>query len=161
VEYWNSYIEAARKAGYRMLAWNVWDKGVVGSIGLQKAMFPIRHEWVFVFGTEPFAINRTWEKKECNINAKKMRNKVRQKDGTTRFSTVGDTSNPLKAMESVLPVMVELGSIRHEHPATFPVGLPLEYIRAMSHTGDTVIEPFAGSGRSRNRSGKGTARPAA
>ena len=146
VEYWNSYIEAARKAGYKMLAWNVWDKGVVGSIGLQKAMFPIRHEWVFVFGTEPFAINRTWEKKECNINAKKMRNKVRQKDGTTRFSTVGDTSNPLKAMESVLPVMVELGSIRHEHPATFPVGLPLEYIRAMSNQGDTVIEPFAGSG---------------
>ena len=146
VEYWNSYIEAARQAGYKMLAWNVWDKGVVGSIGLQKAMFPIRHEWLFVFGTEPFAINRTWEKKECNINAKKIRNKVRQKDGTTRFSTVGDTSNPLKAMESVLPVMVELGSIRHEHPATFPVGLPLEYIRAMSQPSDTVIEPFAGSG---------------
>ena len=146
LEYWNSYIEAARQAGYKMLAWNVWDKGVVGSIGLQKAMFPIRHEWVFVFGTEPFAINRTWEKKECNINAKKIRNKVRQKDGTTRFSTVGDTSNPLKAMESVLPVMVELGSIRHEHPATFPVGLPLEYIRAMSQPSDTVIEPFAGSG---------------
>jgi DNA modification methylase len=146
LEYWNSYIEAARQAGYKMLAWNVWDKGVVGSIGLQKAMFPIRHEWLFVFGTEPFAINRTWEKKECNINAKKIRNKVRQKDGTTRFSTVGDTSNPLKAMESVLPVMVELGSIRHEHPATFPVGLPLEYIRAMSNQGDTVIEPFAGSG---------------
>ena len=146
VEYWDEYIEAARQAGYKMLAWNVWDKGVVGSIGLQKAMFPIRHEWVFVFGTEPFAINRTWEKKECNINAKKIRNKVRQKDGTTRFSTVGDTSNPLKAMESVLPVMVELGSIRHEHPATFPVGLPLEYIRAMSQPSDTVIEPFAGSG---------------
>ena len=146
LEYWNSYIEAARQAGYKMLAWNVWDKGVVGSIGLQKAMFPIRHEWLFVFGTEPFAINRTWEKKECNINAKKIRNKVRQKDGTTRFSTVGDTSNPLKAMESVLPVMVELGSIRHEHPATFPVGLPLEYIRAMSQPSDTVIEPFAGSG---------------
>ena len=146
LEYWNSYIEAARQAGYKMLAWNVWDKGVVGSIGLQKAMFPIRHEWLFVFGTEPFAINRTWEKKECNINAKKIRNKVRQKDGTTRFSTVGDTSNPLKAMESVLSVMVELGSIRHEHPATFPVGLPLEYIRAMSQPSDMVIEPFAGSG---------------
>ena len=45
-----------------------------------------------------------------------------------------------------MPVMVELGSIRHEHPATFPVGLPLEYIRAMSQPSDTVIEPFAGSG---------------
>ena len=53
---------------------------------------------------------------------------------------------PLKAMESILPVMVELGAIRKEHPATFPVGLPLEYIRAMSNPGDVVIEPFAGSG---------------
>ena len=146
VEYWNSYIEAARKAGYRMLAWNVWDKGVVGSIGLQKAMFPIRHEWVFVFGTEPFAINRTWEKKAASITTENKRMSVRQKDGTTRYSHKGDMSQPLKAMESILPVMVELGSIRQEHPATFPVGLPLEYLRAMSDQADLVIEPFAGSG---------------
>ena len=146
VEYWNSYVEAARNVGYKMLAWNVWDKGVVGSIGLQKAMFPIRHEWVFVFGTEPFAINRTWEKKEANITTENKRLSVRQRDGTSRYSHKGDMSQPLKAMESILPVMVELGSIRHEHPATFPVRLPLEYLRAMSDQGDTVIEPFAGSG---------------
>jgi site-specific DNA-methyltransferase (adenine-specific) len=40
----------------------------------------------------------------------------------------------------------ELGVIRHEHPATFPVNLPLEYIKAMSSKGDVIIEPFGGSG---------------
>lgn len=146
VEYWNHYINVARKTGYKLLAWNIWDKNNVGSIGQQKAMFPIRHEWIFVFGKESFDINKTWEKKEDNINAKKTRSKVRQRDGTTKFSTVGDTSNPLKAMESVLTLMSELGSIRHEHPATFPVGLPLEYIRSMTQRNDIVCDPFGGSG---------------
>lgn len=44
---------------------------------------------------------------------------------------------------SLLP---ELGAIRSEHPATFPVGLPSEYIKAMTKKGDGIIEPFCGSG---------------
>lgn len=145
-EYWNDYLTTARDSGYKLLAWNVWDKGSAGSIGQQKAMFPIRHEWIFVFGTEPFRINKTWEKKESSINQKKTRNKCRQKDGSTKYTTIGDTSNPFKAMESVISMYAELGAIRHEHPATFPVGLPLEYIKAMSNKGDIIIEPFGGSG---------------
>jgi DNA modification methylase len=146
IEYWDGYLAAAREAGYKVLAWNVWDKGMVGSIGLQKAMFPIRHEWVFVFGTEPFDINRTWEKKAASITTENRRMSVRQRDGTTKYSNKGDMSQPFKAMESIVPVMVELGAIRNEHPATFPVGLPLEYVRAMSNAGEAVIDPFAGSG---------------
>ena len=145
-EYWNDYVATARECGYKLLAWNVWDKGSAGSIGQQKAMFPIRHEWLFVFGTEPFAINKTWEKQESSILKKNHRNKCRQKDGSTKYTSVGDTSNPLKAMESVIYMFAELGVIRHEHPATFPVALPLEYIKAMSSKGDIIIEPFGGSG---------------
>ena len=145
-EYWNDYLATARDSGYKLLAWNVWDKGSAGSIGQQKAMFPIRHEWIFVLGTEPFEINKTWEKLESSILKKNHRNKCRQKDGSTKYTSVGDTSNPLKAMESVITMNAELGVIRHEHPATFPVNLPLEYIKAMSSKGDVVIEPFGGSG---------------
>jgi DNA modification methylase len=145
-EYWNDYLATARDSGYKLLAWNVWDKGSAGSIGQQKAMFPIRHEWIFVLGTEPFEINKTWEKLESNILKKNHRNKCRQKDGSTKYTSVGDTSNPLKAMESVITMNAELGVIRHEHPATFPVNLPLEYIKAMSSKGDVIIEPFGGSG---------------
>ena len=56
------------------------------------------------------------------------------------------TSNKYKQMESVLPMHAELGSIRSLHPATFPVGLPGEYVKAMSDVGDIVIDPFCGSG---------------
>ena len=145
VQYWDEYIRIAKESGYKMLAWNVWDKLMCGSIGQQSAFFPIRHEWIFVFGTEFFEINQTWEKKEESINNSRPR-KVRQADGSMKYSSKGNTSNKYKQMESVLPMHAELGSIRSLHPATFPVGLPGEYIKAMSDVGDIVIEPFCGSG---------------
>ena len=145
VQYWDEYIDIARDAGYKLMAWNVWDKQMCGSIGQQSAFFPIRHEWIFVFGTEFFEINLTWEKKEGSIVPTRIRD-VRQADGSMKPSGKGDTTQTHKQMESVLPMLAELGAIRSLHPATFPVGLPSEYIQAMTDKGDNVIEPFGGSG---------------
>ena len=145
VQYWDEYIRIAKESGYKMLAWNVWDKLMCGSIGQQSAFFPLRHEWVFVFGTDFFEINETCEKEEKNMKERKPR-KVRQADGSMKNSGTGITTNKYKQMESVLPMHPELGKIRSLHPATFPVGLPGEYIKSMTDAGDAVIEPFCGSG---------------
>jgi site-specific DNA-methyltransferase (adenine-specific) len=37
-------------------------------------------------------------------------------------------------------------SINIKHPAVFPVGLPEFFIRLMTEPGDTVLDPFMGSG---------------
>lgn len=158
--YWNSYIDKAHASGLKLLAWNVWDKMDVGSIGMQKHMFPVRHEWVFtfgeddaddkqpdftfVFGEKPEKMNKTWEKKgkyEAGMRA------VRQQDGSMRFSSRGDVSSRYKVMESVVNhVHSEKGKIRSKHPAVFPVALPAEYIQAVTKENEIVIEPFCGSG---------------
>lgn len=146
-EYWNEYIQIARANGYKMLAWNVWDKGMTGNIGQASAFFPLRHEWVFVFGTEFYEINLTVEKKPESITNNPGKKTKRNADGTTSYHSTGDTSQPMKQMESVLfmhPVLDN--NVRAMHPATFPVGLPGEYIKAMTNKGDIVIEPFGGSG---------------
>ena len=63
------------------------------------------------------------------------------------YHSCGDTSQSLKQMESVLFLYPELNNnIRQSHPATFPVDLPGEYIKAMTQKNDIVIEPFGGSG---------------
>ena len=144
-QYWDEYIEIARNCGYKLLSWNVWDKLTCGSIGQQKAFFPTRHEWIFVFGTMPFDINQTWEKKPESIKGNRKR-KVRQVDGSFDVTNTGDMTNKYKRMESILQLLSEHGAIRSLHPATFPVGLPSEYIQAMTDAGDIVIEPFCGSG---------------
>lgn len=144
VQYWDEYIARARECGYKLLAWNVWDKMECGSIGQQSAFFPIRHEWVFVFGTEFYEINLTKEKKSKPISGNECTTR-RQKDGSMRRTTKGDQSKSFKQMESVLQLTpVKKHDI--DHPAPFPVELPAEYIKAMTEEGDSVIEPFGGSG---------------
>jgi len=146
VQYWDEYILKAKQAGYELLAWNVWDKCECGSVGQQSAFIPIRHEWIFVFGTDFYEINKTWEKKADNIIDGERPHTVRQKDGSTKHASHGDMSNPYKQMESVLALHPEKSKLRELHPATFPVGLPAEYIKAMTDENDNVIEPFGGSG---------------
>ena len=145
-EYWDEYIKTARECGYKLLAWNVWDKGTSCSIGQASAFFPLRHEWIFVFGTEFYEINLTMEKKPDSIRKRKPTT-MRNPDGSMKRVTKGDMTKPLKQMESVLMMYPELSNeVRQMHPATFPVGLPGEYIKAMSRENDIVIEPFGGSG---------------
>lgn len=144
--YWNAYIDLAHDCGMKLLAWNVWDKAEAGSIGMQRHMFPVIHEWIFVFGVEDIETNKIWEKADGSIRAKRTTTKRRQPDGSTRIGTQGDMSNRFKCMESVLKCSPEKGKIRGEHPATFPVKLPSEYIQALTDEGDNVIEPFGGSG---------------
>lgn len=141
-EYWNDYIVKAKENGYKFLSWNIWHKSSV-SVGQQSAFIPIYHEWIFVFGKKFKHINRTWSRDAEKRNKKNR--KVRQSDGSMKESSIG-YQGELKEMESVFYSNVELGDIRSLHPATFPVELPSEYIKAMTNQNDLVIEPFMGSG---------------
>lgn len=142
VQYWDLYIEKARSCGYKLMAWNVWHKSSV-SVGQQSAFIPIYHEWIFVFGTKFKDINRTWQREQKATS--KNKRKVRQADGSMKESTIGKQEE-MKEMESVFSSNVELGEIRSQHPATFPIELPSEYIKAITNEGQIIAESFTGSG---------------
>ena len=145
--YWDVYIDTAHKSGLKLLSWNVWNKQTAGNIGMQtQHMFPIIHEWIFVFGEDIKKPNRTKAKKESSIHKEKRFTTVREADGTIHKTTRGDESKKYKIMESVINIFPENGAIRAQHPATFPVKLPAEYIQALTNENENVIEPFGGSG---------------
>ena len=161
VRYWDAYIERAHQAGLKLMSWNVWDKMTGGSIGNQSAMIPLRHEWIFVFGKKPVTINLTWLKKSESIKktGEWKSGAHKKEEGDKRMPTTSGATNKFyKKMESVLEIpdqtnlesvtkqRPEVGEIIKEHPATFPVYLPSEYIVAFTDKGDSVIEPFGGSG---------------
>jgi hypothetical protein len=50
VLYWNAYIEKAVACGLNLLSWNIWDRQQPWSMAQNTAMFPIEHEWIFIFG---------------------------------------------------------------------------------------------------------------
>ena len=143
-QYWNDYIDKAKDNGYKFLSWNIWDKGMAGSIGNQSAFIPICHEWIFVFGNKYKQINRTAQRAESGKTKAKTKSR-RQADGSMKHSSVGEQFE-LTEIQSVLFTRPELSEIRKSHPATFPIELPSEYIKAITNEGDLIAEPFTGSG---------------
>lgn len=155
IEYWNDYIAEARRAGYKLLSWNVWDKMMAGSIGNQSAMFAIEHEWLFVFGKKSKSLNRTVRKspesflrrKSDRLDAKGRHvRSVRQFDGEFRDSTRGQ-DYAMKNLPSVVQLTPEQKrDMTDKHPAIMPVSLPSVILEAMTTEFDVVADPFLGSG---------------
>ena len=106
-------------------------------------MFGISHEWIFVFGTEPKALNRTVPNKYAGDLAD--HNTTRQADGSVKRGknrTVGDFSQ----LKTVYQASAQKARDEIDHPARFPVEFPEGYVEAYTATGQSVYEPFSGSG---------------
>lgn len=143
VTYWNDYIAEAQGCGFKLISWNVWDKGEAGSIGNQTAPFAISHEFIFVFGETRIELNRTvpnsWAGETANHTGH------RQKDGKIKKSKsrVIQSHSQLK---TVISVSAQKARDDIDHPARFPVELPEQYILACTKKGDIIYDPFGGSG---------------
>ena len=149
IPYWNEYIKKAHEAGLKLLSWNVWDKINPGSIAQQHYMFPLRHEFIFVFGEHPVKLNRTIPKHGRDYLRGAVlpdRRGVRQKDGSMKYSTSKHVQHePYKPLESV----ITQGAVKARPvygAAQMPVELAEEYIKAVTQEGDCVIDTFGGSG---------------
>lgn len=141
-EYRNDYIAEARSVWYKLLSRNVRDKMNVWSIWQQNAMFPIRHERIFVFWKDFLDLNLTVEKKDKRNVWKTVIKSRRNADWTMTKSEAQCSNSEYKKMESILECLSEVWEIRSEHPAVFPVKLPWEYIKAMTKENEIVVEPF-------------------
>jgi DNA modification methylase len=139
-QYWDDYISEARSCGLKLLSWNIWNReGMGGSIGNMTAMFPIEHEWIFVFGSEGKDINRTRDNKYGGISGKST---IRQKGGETTPNNW--EINKKGKIGTVFTCDFARG--KKEHPAMFPVEFPVGYIESCTNSNDIVYEPFGGAG---------------
>jgi DNA modification methylase len=139
--YWNQYISFAKSAGLKLTAWNIWSRaGMGGSIANMSAMFPIEHEWVFVFGGNKHDVRDTKKNKSAGLHT---RISNRQKDGTTQ-KVKPKLVKEYGRMGSVFSSCYATGE--KNHPAAFPLEFPSEYIKACSDEGCSIYEPFCGSG---------------
>jgi DNA modification methylase len=115
-------------------------------------MFMMTHEWIFVFGNNPKNLNRTipnqLDKYEARYGKdwdKGLKDKsIRGTDDKMKTTTSKTYSH--HQLHTVIQQTPELGHIRKDHPATFPIGLPTEYIKAMTNENHVVAESFTGSG---------------
>ena len=135
--YWDQYIAKAEARGLKLVGWLVWNRRVPGSVGQQNAMFPICHEFVLAFATEPFDLvptvpnDHSGETRWCtNRNVKG--------DMSQRKDVVIRSHRPIGTVIECAPV-----HDNKNHPAQFPAELPSKFIAAVP---GNVYDPFLGSG---------------
>ena len=135
--YWDTYIEAADSAGIGLLSWNIWHLTGGYSIGQLTAMFPIEHEWIFVFGKSPVDLIPTVPNNAAG----------KTKSATDR-SANGNMSDvkrvPIRACRE-LGTVVDAVPVQNnaDHPAQYPIELASKYIASFA---GSVYDPFLGSG---------------
>ena len=114
------------------------------TIGQLVVMFPLEHEWIFVFGKNKKKLNCTIK----NKGGGEINNHVanRQKDGKTlKIKTV--VFRDKRELGTVLTMQQLMArNMDTSHPASFPVAFPEEYIKAITKPKEIVVEPFCGSG---------------
>ncbi|MCP5059590.1 MAG: site-specific DNA-methyltransferase [bacterium] len=141
--YWDHYIEAARQHGGRLLSWNVWDRSGGGyTVGQLNGMFPIDHEFIIVLG-EPRELNLTIP--NATAGQRQSPATVREQDGRTK-SRRAHVTRPHRPLGSVIHTARVKGNPSDGHPAPFPPEIPEAYIAAIIQDGESVYDPFLGSG---------------
>lgn len=173
VPYWDGWIEWMRSQGWRRFGWYVWDQGsgmpgdwggrfgpsheFVFHFNHQDASHPEhpaqaywtglygqRHSNVFHFNKAARKPKKTKEKNLENIVVTSARGQRDQSGKVKERSSPELSLQTHKIPDSVIRVNRSSATpFAKEHPASFPVALPTEFISAWP---GLVYEPFSGSG---------------
>jgi len=145
--YWLDWLEWMRTQGWRFFGQYVWDKGA-GLPGDWNGRLAPSYEHLFHFNRTTRKPNKTKAKRPGSIAYYTGKGMLRNPDGSK-----GKVSNKAaflathKVPDDVIRVRRDTApGLARNHPAVFPVGLPMEIITAYSDPGQIIYEPFAGAG---------------
>ena len=134
--------------GFRLHDTMIWDKGGFTAVGALQSRYAPVFEFMFVFTREePASFNPIKDHRILNSDARAFRT-IRQKDGSTKQLP----HTPRPSVEGTMGIRHSIwripnpGVAGNRHPATFPEPLARDHILSWSNEGDTVFDPFSGSG---------------
>jgi len=146
VRYWDDWIADMDAMGWYMFGWYVWDQGWGLPMTSERGRLMPSHEFVFHIQRQRKAAAQTVPKKAENIGAR-VKSGMRRRDGTvTGWASPEASESEHKVPDSVVRIKREMGDVRSEHPAVYPVAFPAELIPVWADRGSIVAEPFGGSG---------------
>ena len=136
VEYWRGLFDGP----VPWFGWYAWDQGF-GLPGDWSGRLAPSFEFVLHFTESAIHVEKT----EKTVSAgRKVTTGLTKKNGKSEAASgAGDFVNDRRIPDSVIRVTREMRR-DYKHPARFPVGLPMVFLRA--YRGDSVIDPFMGSG---------------
>jgi len=147
--YWSGWLDWMRQQGWRRFGWYVWDQGA-GLPGDWAGRLAPCFEFVFHFNRQSRKPHKIVPCKTAGqMKSPNDRSGFRQKDGQLReWNGIGQPTQDFRKPDAVIRINRHTGAIGQDisHPAVFPVALPEHILLSYTDEGQTVFEPFNGSG---------------
>ena len=119
----------------------IWEKTGSGCLGSNK-YYGQNFEYMFVFAKAQPAVTNLIKDRENKVKAGKVKvNGGLDKEGKGKTRIV--ERKPFGKRTNIWRFDTQKNS---DHPAPFPIKLASDHIASWSHDGDTVLDPFMGSG---------------
>ena len=131
--------------GFRLHDTMIWDKGGFSAVGSCAVRYGPVFEYMFVLAkNSPATFNALKDRKNIQVGTDPRSSCVREANGQKRRQqSLGSTVGEFGIRFNIWRVNPESNGI---HPAVFPESLARDHILSWSNEGDTVLDPFSGSG---------------
>ena len=138
----------AKECGFNLHDTMIWNKMAFSAVGALATRYAPVFEYMFVWSKgRPRSFHPIKDKPNKHAG-ETMTGNIRQADGTTRrmsgdgVKKIADYGQRFNVWE--MPAVKSRKDTRH--PAPFPLSLATDHVLSWSSTGDTVLDPFMGSG---------------
>lgn len=135
------------QCGFNLHDTMIWEKPTFTATGSLSVRYASVFEYMFVFSKgRPKTFNPIKDKVNTSAG-KKKHGPIRQPDGSTKpQSSIGKPIAEYGQRHNVWHMAQEMSNKERRHPGQFPVALARDHIISWSNPGDTVLDPFMGSG---------------
>src|ERR1022692_1009804 len=123
----------------------IWNKGGFTAVASLETRYCPVFEYMFVFTKGKPATFNPIKDRANKWPGVKNHGTIRQKDGSTRPAYNNNVQGELGQRFNIWEIP-NPGVAGTEHPATFPIRLAIDHVVSWSNPGDTILDPFMGSG---------------
>ena len=145
-----SFRQALRfmEIGFRLHDTMIWDKGAFTGVGSTAVRYGPSTEFMFVFSNGKVkTFSPICDRKNIHEGCDSRASSVREIDGTMRpQASLGKVISEYGIRFNVWKISPEMSNTNRFHPGQFPESLARDHILSWSNEGDTVLDPFSGSG---------------
>ena len=123
----------------------IWSKGGFTAVGSLVIRYAPVFEYMFILSKgKPATFNPIKDRKNKWAGFKNH-GTIRRRDGSTK-TVSNNTAMAEYGQRFNIWEIPNPGIAGNQHPAVFPIRLAMDHIQSWSNPGDTVLDPFSGSG---------------
>lgn len=139
----------AKEIGFNLHDTMIWEKDGFTAVGALVSRYAPVFEYIFIFSKgNPKTFNPIKDRLNIWVGRKNT-GTLREPDGTTRAkSTLNKTLEEYGVRYNVWQINAD-HTRETDHPAVFPKRLVSDLMVSWSNEGDTILDPFLGSGTTR------------